>query len=110
MTRGQVKAGGREEAHPGLDIAVPVGSLVRASGGATVRAGRVKIPNTAASSCSSIRDEYQTMYGHLSRILVTLGHTVTAGRGDRAERQQRPVHAPRTFTSRSASRASRSIR
>src|SRR5687767_4275992 len=31
ITRGQVKAGGREEAHPGIDIAVPVGNLVRAS-------------------------------------------------------------------------------
>ncbi len=36
ITRGQVKAGGREEAHPGIDIAVSVGSLVRASGGAIV--------------------------------------------------------------------------
>ena len=37
ITRGQVKAGGRDEAHPGIDIAVSVGSLVRASGGAIVR-------------------------------------------------------------------------
>src|ERR687889_1239855 len=36
MTRGQVKAGGRDEAHPGIDIAVALGNLVRASGGATV--------------------------------------------------------------------------
>ena len=36
ITRGQVKAGGRDEAHPGIDIAVAVGNLVRASGGATM--------------------------------------------------------------------------
>src|SRR5919112_872192 len=37
ITRGQVKASGRVEAHPGIDIAVAIGNLVRASGGATVR-------------------------------------------------------------------------
>src|SRR5918992_2794594 len=37
VTRGQLKAGGRDEAHPGIDIAVAVGSLGRASGGAVVR-------------------------------------------------------------------------
>src|SRR5918995_5227913 len=36
MTRGQVKAGGRDEPHPGVDIAVSIGSLVRAAGGASV--------------------------------------------------------------------------
>jgi murein DD-endopeptidase MepM/ murein hydrolase activator NlpD len=78
ITRGQVKAGGRDEAHPGIDIAVSVGSLVRASGGATVeQAG--KDPEYGFFVLLDHPEEYQTMYGHLSRILVTEGGTVAAG-------------------------------
>lgn len=75
ITRGQVKAGGRDEAHPGIDIAVSVGSLVRASGGATVlQAG--EDPEYGLFVLLQHADEYQTMYGHLSRILVTPNATV----------------------------------
>jgi murein DD-endopeptidase MepM/ murein hydrolase activator NlpD len=78
ITRGQVKAGGRDEAHPGIDIAVSVGSLVRASGGATVaQAG--EDPEYGFYVLLEHPDEYQTMYGHLSRILVTQGDTVSSG-------------------------------
>jgi murein DD-endopeptidase MepM/ murein hydrolase activator NlpD len=78
ITRGQVKAGGRDEAHPGIDIAVSVGSLVRASGGATVaQAG--EDPEYGFYVLLEHTDEYQTMYGHLSRILVTQGDTVSSG-------------------------------
>ena len=78
ITRGQVKAGGRDEAHPGIDIAVSVGSLVRASGGATVaQAGQD--PEYGFFVLLDHADEYQTMYGHLSRILVTQGATVVSG-------------------------------
>jgi murein DD-endopeptidase MepM/ murein hydrolase activator NlpD len=78
ITRGQVKAGGRDEAHPGIDIAVAVGSLVRASGGATVlQAG--EDPEYGLFVLLEHPEEYQTMYGHLSRILVTPGTTVTPG-------------------------------
>jgi murein DD-endopeptidase MepM/ murein hydrolase activator NlpD len=78
MTRGQVKAGGRDEAHPGIDIAVSVGSLVRASGGATVaQAG--EDPEYGFYVLLEHPEEYQTMYGHLSRILVTPGAAVAAG-------------------------------
>jgi murein DD-endopeptidase MepM/ murein hydrolase activator NlpD len=78
ITRGQVKAGGRDEAHPGIDIAVSVGSLVRASGGATVaQAGQD--PEYGFFVLLDHADEYQTMYGHLSRILVTQGTTVASG-------------------------------
>ena len=78
ITRGQVKAGGRDEAHPGIDIAVSVGSLVRASGGATVaQAG--EDPEYGFFVLLEHPEEYQTMYGHLSRILVTSGSTVAAG-------------------------------
>jgi len=78
VTRGQVKPGGREEAHKGIDIAVPIGSLVRASGGAVVgEAG--EDPEYGLFVLLNHADEYQTMYGHLSRILVTSEATVAAG-------------------------------
>jgi murein DD-endopeptidase MepM/ murein hydrolase activator NlpD len=78
MTRGQVKAGGRDEAHPGVDIAVSVGSLVRAAGGATVRQTG-EDPEYGRFVLLQHPEEFQTMYGHLSRILVTSGDTVAAG-------------------------------
>jgi murein DD-endopeptidase MepM/ murein hydrolase activator NlpD len=78
ITRGQVKAGGRDEAHPGIDIAVSVGSLVRASGGATVvQSGQD--PEYGFFVLLEHPEDYQTMYGHLSRILVTSGSAVAAG-------------------------------
>lgn len=78
ITRGQIKAGGRDEAHPGIDIAVAVGNLVRASGGATVRqAGQD--PEYGFFVLLDHSDDYQSMYGHLSRILVTPQATVSAG-------------------------------
>jgi murein DD-endopeptidase MepM/ murein hydrolase activator NlpD len=78
ITRGQVKAGGRDEAHPGIDIAVAIGSLVRASGGATVaQAG--EDPEYGLYVLLDHSEEYQSMYGHLSRILVTSNVTVESG-------------------------------
>jgi murein DD-endopeptidase MepM/ murein hydrolase activator NlpD len=78
VTRGQVKAGGRDEAHPGIDIAVSVGSLVRASGGAVVRQ-RGEDPEYGLFVLLEHLDGYQTMYGHLSRILVTADDSVAPG-------------------------------
>jgi murein DD-endopeptidase MepM/ murein hydrolase activator NlpD len=78
ITRGQVKAAGRDEAHPGIDIAVAVGSLVRASGGASVRQTG-QDPEYGLFVLLDHPEEYQTMYGHLSRILVTAGETVAPG-------------------------------
>jgi murein DD-endopeptidase MepM/ murein hydrolase activator NlpD len=78
ITRGQVKAGGRDEAHPGIDIAVAVGSLVRASGGATVRQAG-EDPEYGLFVLLDHTEEYQTMYGHLSRIVVTPEETVSTG-------------------------------
>jgi murein DD-endopeptidase MepM/ murein hydrolase activator NlpD len=80
VTRGQVQVGSasRDEAHPGLDIAVPVGTMVRAAGGATVN----QIGDDPEYGLYVLLDhpeEYQTMYGHLSRIIVTDGQTVEAG-------------------------------
>jgi murein DD-endopeptidase MepM/ murein hydrolase activator NlpD len=78
ITRGQVKAGGRDEAHPGIDIAVSVGSLVRASGGATV-AHAGEDPEYGFFVLLDHPEDYQTMYGHLSRILVAQGASVASG-------------------------------
>ncbi|MGH7704019.1 MAG: hypothetical protein ACREMO_13065, partial [Gemmatimonadales bacterium] len=36
LTRGQVGTGTLDEAHPGIDVAIPSGSVVRASGGGSV--------------------------------------------------------------------------
>ena len=77
-TVNQVGAGTRDEPHPGLDIAVPVGTMVRASGGATVN----QIGDDPEYGYYVLLDhpeEYQTMYGHLSRIIVTDGQTLQAG-------------------------------
>jgi murein DD-endopeptidase MepM/ murein hydrolase activator NlpD len=82
VTRGQAASGGggntQGEGHPGLDIAIPIGSPVRASGGGTVlEAGThaeygnyvlVQHPET-----------YQSLYGHLSRLTVRPGTPVKAG-------------------------------
>jgi murein DD-endopeptidase MepM/ murein hydrolase activator NlpD len=76
VTRGQVGTGGSEEAHPGLDIAVATGSIVRASGGATVN----QVGEDPEYGLFVLLDHpggYQSMYGHLSRILVTVGSTIS---------------------------------
>ena len=78
ITRGQVKAGGRDEAHPGIDVAVSIGGLVRASGGAVVRQTG-EDPEYGLFVLLEHPGEYQTMYGHLSRILVTPQATVAPG-------------------------------
>ncbi len=78
LTRGQVTDSAREETHPGLDIAVPIGSLVRASGAGTV-AQTGADPEYGAFVLLQHRDSYQTMYGHLSRILVDSGSSVQPG-------------------------------
>ncbi len=80
VTRGQVQLGaaGREEPHPGLGIAVPVGTQVRASGGATVNQVG-EDPEYGLYVLLDHPEGYQTMYGHLSRIIVTDRQSVEAG-------------------------------
>ncbi len=79
LTRGQIGTGTVDEAHPGIDIAVPTGALVRAAGGGVVlQAG----PDPEYGSYIVVQhpDGYQSVYGHLSRLLVQANDTVPAGR------------------------------
>ena len=78
ITRGQVVGGAPDETHPGVDIAAPKGTPIRASGGGMV--------SQAASDAEyglfvvvDHPDGYQTLYGHASRLLVQAGDSVAAG-------------------------------
>jgi len=78
ITRGIVEPGGTEEAHTGLDIAVTIGTPVRAAGGGTV----AEVGSDAEYGQFVVvthPDGYQTKYGHLSRALVSPGAVVGAG-------------------------------
>lgn len=77
-TRGMVGGTSPQEAHPGIDLAVPVGSDVLAAGGGLVReVGQ----DTAYGLYVLIQHPqgYQSMYGHLSRIVVARNDAVRAG-------------------------------
>jgi murein DD-endopeptidase MepM/ murein hydrolase activator NlpD len=78
VTRRQVRPGNPEESHPGIDVAVPVGSAVRAAGGGVVETAGT---DSAYGLFVLLRhaDGYETMYGHASRLLVHDGDSVVAG-------------------------------
>ncbi|MCZ6916144.1 MAG: M23 family metallopeptidase [Gemmatimonadetes bacterium] len=78
VTRGFSPGGPGLEAHPGTDIAVPRGTLIRAAGGGTV----AEAGFDAEYGLFVLIDHpggYRTMYGHASRLLVTSGSEVDAG-------------------------------
>jgi murein DD-endopeptidase MepM/ murein hydrolase activator NlpD len=78
VTRGQVRAGDSDESHPGIDIAVPPGTPVRAAGGGVVEAAGT---DPAYGQFVLLRHSggYETMYGHASRVLVREGDSAQAG-------------------------------
>jgi len=78
LTRGQVGDTAKGEVHPGIDIAVPTGSVVRAAAGGTV-ADAGQDPEYGWFVLLQHAEGYQTMYGHLSRRLVARGDTVAPG-------------------------------
>jgi len=81
VTRGQVGngAGGEGgETHEGIDIAVPIGTPVRASGGGTVDSAGTD-PDYGLFTLLRHPGGYETMYGHASRLLVHAGEQVSAG-------------------------------
>ena len=61
--------------HPGLDIAIPTGSYVRASGSGTV-AEVGEDPIYGRFVTIDHADGYRTVYGHASEILVASGEPV----------------------------------
>jgi murein DD-endopeptidase MepM/ murein hydrolase activator NlpD len=78
LTRGQVAVDSTDGAHPGIDIAVPVGVIVRAAGGGTVvQTG--SDPAYGRFVLLAHPSAYQTMYGHLSRTIAVEGAEVKAG-------------------------------
>jgi murein DD-endopeptidase MepM/ murein hydrolase activator NlpD len=78
VTRGQVRPGDVAESHPGIDIAVPAGTPVRASGGGTVKATGYD-PDYGSFVLLRHPSGYETMYGHASRVLVVEGDDIQAG-------------------------------
>jgi len=77
-TRGMVGSNSRQEVHPGVDLAVPVGSDVRAAGGGIVRQ-LGEDPSYGLFVMVQHPERYLTMYGHLSRALVAQNDMVRAG-------------------------------
>ena len=78
ITQGQVGTGTRDEAHPGIDIAIPAGTMVRAAGGGSVLQSGTD-PEYGTFVLLQHPDGYQTMYGHLSRITTAPSDSVAAG-------------------------------
>ena len=76
ITRGQLGAG--DNAHSGIDVAVPMGTPIRVAGaGSVVEASR----DQEYGLFVLVRHEggYETRYAHLSRIVVTVGKNLLAG-------------------------------
>ncbi len=78
ITRGLIGPGGDEESHFGIDIAVPGGTPVRASGGGTVEEAGSD-PEYGLFVLLGHPGGYQSMYGHASRVLISVGDRVEAG-------------------------------
>jgi len=78
ITRGQVTADAGGESHPGIDIAVPTGTPIRAAGGGTVTATGYD-GEYGLYVLITHPDGYQTRYGHASRILVSDGDELNTG-------------------------------
>jgi murein DD-endopeptidase MepM/ murein hydrolase activator NlpD len=78
VTQGEVGNATDGGTHPGIDIAVPIGSLVRAAASGTVLDAGVD-PEYGNFVLIQHAQDYQTMYGHLSRILAADGAAIEAG-------------------------------
>lgn len=78
VTRGQVSADSAADVHPGLDIAVAVGTVVRAAGGGSVLQTGEE-PEYGLFVLVRHPEGYQSMYGHLSRITAVQGTRIRAG-------------------------------
>jgi murein DD-endopeptidase MepM/ murein hydrolase activator NlpD len=78
VTRGTTDPNAYNDAHPGLDVAAPIGTPIRAAGGGVV----VEVKEDAEYGLS-VRlahvDGYETLYAHASKILVETGVRVPGG-------------------------------
>ena len=76
ITRG--RTAGSDGEHSGLDIAVPIGTEVRASG-----AGVIEEVGESNEYGHFIRilhsDDYESLYGHLGKVMVASGAKINAG-------------------------------
>jgi murein DD-endopeptidase MepM/ murein hydrolase activator NlpD len=78
VTRGSADSSDYSGPHPGLDVAVPVGTPIRAAGGGTV----VEVGDDAKYGKFvrvEHRDGYETLYAHASQILVKRGERIPSG-------------------------------
>ena len=78
ITRGLSGGEGGVEVHGGLDIAIPIGTPIRASGGGVV-ASAGEDPEYGLFVRLTHPDGFESMYGHASRLLVGTGDSVAAG-------------------------------
>lgn len=78
ITRGPVGVGSSTEVHAGLDVAVPQGTPVLAAGGGTIASAGYS-PEYGFFIRIRHESRHESMYGHLSRLLVTEGQSVDAG-------------------------------
>jgi murein DD-endopeptidase MepM/ murein hydrolase activator NlpD len=78
VTRGQVGPGDPAESHPGIDIAVPLGTSIRAAGGGVVETASTD-PDYGLFVLLRHPDGYETLYAHASQLLVHQGDSVQAG-------------------------------
>ena len=79
VTRGNADSSDYSGPHPGLDVAVPVGTPIRAAGGGTI----VEVGDDAKYGRFvrvEHRDGYETLYAHASQILVKQGDKIPSGR------------------------------
>lgn len=79
VTRGMAGPSTYADAHPGLDVAAPIGTAIRAAGGGVV----VEVKEDAEYGLS-IRlahlDGYESLYAHASKILVEEGDRIPQGK------------------------------
>jgi murein DD-endopeptidase MepM/ murein hydrolase activator NlpD len=78
LTRGTLGEGPYNGPHPGIDVAVPEGTEIRAAGaGSVVEVGESE--EYGKFLRLSHADGYETLYAHASRILVAKGRSVDVG-------------------------------
>lgn len=78
ITRGLTQPSAYSDAHPGVDFAVPVGTVIRAAGPGVV----VEVGENAEYGRFirlSHADGYETLYAHNSEVSAARGATVAAG-------------------------------